>query len=102
MHINNMVQNLTFKMLLSGGLTFFICTASWATFNVANIRDFILRTVKSDIVILSDTILLGLDYAMLLDSEDDIKQITTISAARKISRQSGCWIKKAALLFQQT
>ncbi len=82
MKIRSMFQNLTFKMLLSGGVTFFICAGLWTAFNIVYLRDFILRSVKSDIVILSDTILLGLDYAMLLDSEDDIKQIIN-----NISRQ---------------
>lgn len=75
MNIKNMFQNLTFKMLLSGGLTFFVCAGLWTGFNIVYLRDFILRSVKSDIIILSETILLGLHYAMLLDSEDDIRQI---------------------------
>ncbi|SDB37692.1 histidine kinase [Desulfonatronum thiosulfatophilum] len=84
MKIKNMVQNLTFKMLLSGGVTFFICAGLWAAFNVVYLRDFILRSIKSDIITLSDTVLLGLDCATLHDFEEDIKQIIAFSPHKNI------------------
>ncbi|WP_084184783.1 PAS domain S-box protein [Desulfonatronum thiodismutans] len=84
MKIKNMVQNLTFKMLLSGGVTFFICAGLWATFNVVYLQEFILRSIKSDIITLSDTVLLGLDCATLHDFEEDIKQIIAFSPHKNI------------------
>ena len=84
MKIKNMVQNLTFKMLLSGGVTFFICAGLWATFNVVYLQEFILRSIKSDIITLSDTVLLGLDCATLHDFEEDIRQIIAFSPHKNI------------------
>lgn len=84
MKIKNMVQNLTFKMLLSGGVTFFICAGLWAAFNVVYLQEFILRSIKSDIITLSDTVLIGLDCATLHDFEEDIQQIIAFSPHKNI------------------
>lgn len=68
-------HSLIFKMLLSGGLTLLLCVFLWIGFNVLYFKENVLDNVKSDIAMLSDTILLGLHYAMMLDSEEDIKEI---------------------------
>jgi histidine kinase len=68
-------HSLILKMLLSGGLVLLLCVALWIGFNVLFFKENVLRNVKSDIAMLSDTILLGLHYAMMLDSENDIKEI---------------------------
>ncbi|TVM35210.1 PAS domain S-box protein [Oceanidesulfovibrio marinus] len=73
--INMIRRSLTLKMLFSGGLVLLLCVVLWIGFNVLFFKANVLKNVKSDIAMLSDTILLGLHYAMMLDSENDIKEI---------------------------
>ncbi len=75
MRIRAIRHSLIFKMLLSGGITLLLCIALWIGFNVLFFRQNVLKNVKSDIAMLSDTILLGLHYAMMIDSKNDIKEI---------------------------
>jgi len=75
MKLKRVRRSLIFKMVLSGGATLFLCLALWTAFNVVYFQQNVLKNVKSDIALLSETILLGLNYAMMLDSEEDIEAI---------------------------
>lgn len=87
MRIKSIRHSLIFKMLLSGGVTLLLCVIFWIGFNVLYFKQNVLKNVKSDIAMLSDTILLGLHYAMMLDSENDIKEIiNNISKQEEIKR----------------
>jgi len=78
-------ESLIAKMILSGGVTLLLCVFLWTGFNVYYFKRNVVAGVMSDIDMISDTIMLALHYAMMLDSEDDIKQnINNISRQEEI------------------
>ena len=99
MRIRSMRHSLIFKMLLSGGVTLLLCVVLWVGFNILFFRENMLKNVKSDIAMLSDTILLGLHYAMMLDSENDIKEIITNISKQEEIRSIRIYNKKGRLVF---
>ncbi len=85
MRLSIIRNSLMVKMVLSGGLTLLVCTILWIGFNVLHFKENVFSNIKSDIAMLSDTILLGLHYAMMLDSKSDIKEtIANISRQEEI------------------
>ncbi len=78
-------ESLIAKMILSGGVTLLLCVFLWTGFNVYYFKRNVITGVMSDIDMVSDTIMLALHYAMMLDSEDDIKEnIKNISKQEEI------------------
>ncbi|MBG0789523.1 MAG: PAS domain S-box protein [Desulfovibrionaceae bacterium] len=67
-------ESLIAKMILSGGVTLTLCIFLWTGFNVYYFKNNVVTGVMGDIDMVSDTILLALHYAMMLDSEEDIKE----------------------------
>ncbi|WP_272699377.1 PAS domain S-box protein [Desulfovibrio sp. Fe33] len=78
-------QSLIAKMILSGGVTLILCIFLWTGFNVYYFKSNVVSNAMSDIEMVSDTIMLALHYAMMLDSEEDIKEnINNISRQEEI------------------
>jgi len=78
-------ESLIAKMILSGGVTLLLCVFLWTGFNVYYFKRNVVTGVMSDIEMVSDTIMLALHYAMMLDSEEDIKEnINNISKQEEI------------------
>jgi len=67
-------ESLLAKLILSGGITLLLCMFLWTGFNVYYFKRSVVTGVMSDIEMVSDTILLALHYAMMLDSEEDMKE----------------------------
>ncbi|MBI9110849.1 PAS domain S-box protein [Maridesulfovibrio ferrireducens] len=92
-------ESLIMKMILSGGITLLLSVMLWTSFNVLFFKKNITDNVMSDIAMLSDTILLSLNYAMMLDSEEDIKEvIQNISKQREI-KSIRIYNKKGQIVF---
>ncbi|BCS88253.1 PAS domain-containing protein [Pseudodesulfovibrio sediminis] len=78
-------ESLIAKMILTAGVTLTLCVIMWTGFNFYYFEKNVVSSVKSDIEMVSDTILLALHYAMMLDSEEDIKEnINNISRQEEI------------------
>lgn len=63
------------KMILTVGTILLLVVATWAYFNIKYQRQTLMEGVVSDADRLSETIMLGTHYAMMLNSRDDINQI---------------------------
>jgi len=63
------------KMILTVGTILLLVVATWAYFNIKYQRETLMEGVVSDADRLSETIMLGTHYAMMLNSRDDINQI---------------------------
>ncbi|OEU70756.1 MAG: PAS domain-containing sensor histidine kinase [Desulfovibrio sp. S3730MH75] len=92
-------ESLIMKMILSGGITLLLSVMLWTSFNVVFFKKNVTDNVMSDIAMLSDTILLSLHYAMMLDSKEDIKvDINNISKQREI-KSIRIYNKKGRIVF---
>ncbi|QGY40366.1 PAS domain S-box protein [Pseudodesulfovibrio cashew] len=92
-------ESLIAKMILSGGVTLLLCVFLWTGFNVFYFKRNVEDNVMSDIAMLSDTIMLGLHYAMMLDSEKDIEEnINNISKQEDI-RNIRVYNKEGRIVF---
>ncbi len=70
------------KLILTVGLTLLVTISAWAYFNIKDQKQRAMREIVRGTDRLSNTILLGTHYAMMLNSRDDINQII-----RNIARQ---------------
>ena len=78
-------QTLIMKMLLSGGITLLLSVLLWTSFNVIFFKKNVTDNIQSDIAMLSDTVLLSLHHAMMLDSKEFIQNdINNISRQGEI------------------
>lgn len=94
-----MRQSLIMKMILSGGITLLASVIFWTWFNVHFFKENVTDNIRSDTALLSDTVLLGLHYAMMLDSRDDIREdINNISKQREI-KSIRIYNKKGLIVF---
>ncbi|WP_031482891.1 PAS domain S-box protein [Maridesulfovibrio frigidus] len=92
-------ESLIMKMILSGGITLLLSVMLWTSFNVVFFKKNVTENVMGDIALLSDTILLSLHYAMMLDSKEDIKvDINNISKQREI-KSIRIYNKKGRIVF---
>jgi len=92
-------ESLIAKMILSGGVTLILCVFLWTGFNVYYFKRNVMTNVMSDIAMLSDTIMLGLHYAMMLDSENDVKEnINNIGKQEEI-RNIRVYNKEGEIVF---
>jgi histidine kinase len=99
MRLKTIRQSLIFKMILSGGVTLLLCVLLWIGFNVLYFKENVLKNVKSDIAMLSDTILLGLHYAMMTDSEHDIKEIINNVSRQEDIKGVRIYNKQSRIVF---
>ncbi len=92
-------ESLIMKMILSGGIILLLSVMFWTSFNVVFFKKNVTENVMSDIAMLSDTVLLSLHYAMMLDSKEDIKEdINNISKQREI-KSIRIYNKKGRIVF---
>lgn len=90
-------HTLIMKMILSGGITLLLSMILWTGFNVVFFKKNVAGNIQSDIAMLSDTVLLSLHHAMMLDSKEftqndinnisrqgDIKSIRVINKKGRI------------------
>ncbi|CCO23704.1 PAS domain S-box protein [Maridesulfovibrio hydrothermalis] len=92
-------QSLIMKMILSGGITLLLSVMLWTSFNVLFFKKNVTDNAMSDIAMLSDTVLLSLHYAMMLDSEEYIEQdIKNISKQGDI-KSIRIYNKKGRIVF---
>lgn len=77
-------QTLIMKMLLSGGITLLLSVLLWTSFNVIFFKKNVTDNIQSDIAMLSDTVLLSLHHAMMLDSKFIQNDINNISRQGEI------------------
>ena len=63
------------KLILTVGLVFIISVSTWAYFNVRYQKKKVMQNIVAATDRLTTTILLGTQYAMMLNSRDDINQI---------------------------
>ncbi len=61
------------KMILTGGVTLLLSVILWTSFNVLFFKKNVTGNVISDIAMLSDTVLLSLHHAMMLDAKEFIQ-----------------------------
>ncbi|WP_319760465.1 PAS domain S-box protein [Maridesulfovibrio sp.] len=77
---NKYRHTLIMKMIFSGGITLLLSIILWTSFNVVFFKKNVTGNIQSDIAMLSDTVLLSLHHAMMLDSKEfiqnDINNIT--------------------------
>ncbi|HAS90483.1 MAG TPA: PAS domain-containing sensor histidine kinase [Desulfovibrio sp.] len=66
-------HTLIMKMILSGGITLLLSVILWTSFNVVFFKKNVTGNIQSDIAMLSDTVLLSLHHAMMLDSKEFIQ-----------------------------
>ncbi|WP_027721295.1 PAS domain S-box protein [Maridesulfovibrio zosterae] len=66
-------HSLIMKMILSGGVALLLSVILWTSFNIIFFKKNVTENVLSDIAMLSDTVLLSLHHAMMLDSKDFIQ-----------------------------
>nr|WP_239061008.1 PAS domain S-box protein [Desulfovibrio sp. JC022] len=72
-------------MILSGGITLLLSVILWTSFNVVFFKKNVTGNIQSDIAMLSDTVLLSLHHAMMLDSKEFIQNdINNISRQGEI------------------
>lgn len=92
-------ESLLAKLILSGGLTLLLCVFLWTGFNVYFFKRNAASNVMSDIEMLSDTILLALHYAMMLDSEEDMTQNIKNIARQEEIRSIRVYNKEGEIVF---
>lgn len=68
-------HSLVIKVIFTSGITLPLCMALWSWFSLSWQERTLMQSVISEADRLSNTIRLGTHYAMMLDSENDIKQI---------------------------
>jgi PAS domain S-box-containing protein len=72
---NNLRNSLITKILLWVGAVLLLSLSLWSYFNINYIKDNFMRDLTGNIDRLSNTIRLGMHYAMMLNSRDDIQEI---------------------------
>ncbi len=82
--IFNIHHTLSFRLIFWVGLILLISISTWAYFNINYQKKKALENVVAEADRLGNTIKLGTHYAMMLNSRDDINQIT-----KNIARQKG-------------
>ncbi|MGD2269787.1 MAG: PAS domain S-box protein [Desulfobacterales bacterium] len=83
--IDNLRHSLVSKLIISVGATLLVTISTWAYFNIQYQKKRLKRDMAEGAEKLSDTIILGTHYAMMLNSREDINQIIkNISLQRDI------------------
>ena len=80
----NIYSSLISKLIALVGLVLFVCIFTWAYFNINYQKENSLQSIIESCDRLGNTIKLGTHYAMMLNSRDDINEIT-----KNIGKQEG-------------
>ena len=97
--IDKIRQSLVFKLILTVGLTLLISIATWAVFIVKYQQNRLKEEITTSAERLSDTIMLGTHYSMMLNSRDDINQIINNIAKRKDIENIRIYNKEGQIKF---
>ena len=95
----NLRLSLVSKLILSVGLTLFIGISTWAYFNLKYQKHKVMENSVAAADRLSNTILLGAHYAMMLNSRDDINQIIKNIGKQKEIENIRIYNKKGLIKF---
>ncbi|MFH1991266.1 MAG: PAS domain S-box protein [Pseudomonadota bacterium] len=91
--------SLVSKLILSVGLTLFIGISTWAYFNLTYQKQKVMENIVAAADRLSNTIMLGTHYAMMLNSRDDINQIIKNIGKQKEIENIRIYNKKGQIKF---
>jgi len=97
--IKQIQLSLVSKLILSVGLTLFIGISTWAYFNLRYQKQKVMENIVADADRLSNTIMLGTHYAMMLNSRDDINQIIQNIGKQKEIENIRIYNKKGEIKF---
>jgi len=87
------------KLILTVGLTLLVTISAWAYFNIKNQKQRAMQNIVRGTDRLSNTILLGTHYAMMLNSRDDINQIIQNIARQKEIENIRIYNKEGEIKF---
>ena len=82
--VSRIYSSLISKLIALVGLVLFVCILTWAYFNIKYQKENMLQSIIESCDRLGNTIKLGTHYAMMLNSRDDINEIT-----KNIGKQEG-------------
>jgi len=91
--------NLVTKLILSVGLTLFLSISIWAYFNIKYQTQKIMKDIMVGTDRLSNTIILGAHYAMMLNSREDINNIINNVSKQKEIDTIRIYNKKGQIKF---
>jgi histidine kinase len=95
----NIHHTLSFRLIFWVGLILLICIAIWAYFNINYQKQRALHTMVAEADRLGNTIKLGTHYAMMLNSRDEINQITTNIGRQKEIENIRIYNKEGQIKF---
>jgi len=91
--------NLVSKLILSVGLTLLLSICTWAYFNIKYQTQKIMNDIMVGTDRLSNTIILGAHYAMMLNSREDINHIINNISKQKEIDTIRIYNKKGQIKF---
>jgi PAS domain S-box-containing protein len=98
-HISNLHHQLASKLILTVGLTLLVSISTWAYFNINSQGKKLMQNVIVGTDRLTNTIRLGTQYAMMLNSRDDINQIIKDIGRQKEIESIRIYNKKGQIKF---
>jgi histidine kinase len=93
-------RRLASKLILMVGLILFVIISAWSHFSIAYQKEKLMANILDNASRLSNTILLGTHYAMMLNSRDDINQIINNIAKQPEIENIRIFNKKGRSSFQ--
>ena len=91
--------NLVSKLILSVGLTLLLSISTWAYFNINYQTKKVMKDIMEGTDRLSNTIILGAHYAMMINSRDDINHIINNISKQKEIDTVRIYNKKGQIKF---
>jgi histidine kinase len=95
----NIHHTLSFRLIFWVGLILLISIAIWAYFNISYQKERAMHAMVDEADRLGDTIKLGTHYAMMLNSRDEINQITTNIGRQKEIENIRIYNKEGQIKF---
>ena len=96
---NHLRFNLVSKLILSVGLTLLLSISTWAYFNIKYQTEKVMKDIMEGTDRLSNTIILGAHYAMMINSRDDINHIINNISKQKEIDTIRIYNKKGQIKF---
>ena len=97
--LENIRHSLVLKLIFSVGITLLLIISTWAYFNIRYQKDRVMQGVVDSAALLSNTIMLGTHYGMMLNSRDDINQIIQNIGKQKEIENIRIYNKEGAVKF---
>jgi histidine kinase len=98
----NIHSSLSFRLIFWVGLILLVCIAIWAYFDIRFQKEKALNVMVTDVERLGNTIKLGTHYAMMLNSRDDITQITKNIARQREIENIRIYNKEGQIKFSNS